>query len=129
MQRAQQPKPEPRPDYILGLDLGQARDYSALAVLERLRVPREGHPEALESHYAVRHLKRWVLGTSYTTIVAEVAGLVRTPPLANPMLAVDKTGVGGAVVEMFTAARMAAWLHAVLITAGFQVLYGDDEAW
>jgi hypothetical protein len=123
-------KPEPPPpDYVLGLDLGQARDYSALAVLERRRLPEKEHLESLENHFAVRHLKRWTLGTSYTAIVAEVAELVGKPPLSNPMVAVDKTGVGSAVVEMFTAARMKANLRPILITSGFQVLYGDDGAW
>src|SRR5262245_7544344 len=119
----------PLPDYVLGLDLGQAQDYSALAVLERQRRPDPRDPKATENHYAVRHLKRWTLGTRYTAIVVEVAGLVKTPPLVNPLAGVDKTGVGQAVVDMFRDAQMPAWLHAVLITSGFQVLYGDDGAW
>ena len=45
-----------RPDYFLGLDLGQTQDFTALAVLERTTAP---DPEAggLQVHrYAVRHL-------------------------------------------------------------------------
>ena len=51
-------------DYLIGLDLGQARDYSALAVVERAREPHPDGGGRLVSRYAVRHLRRWPLGTS-----------------------------------------------------------------
>jgi len=36
-----------KPDYILGVDLGQANDYTAIAVLERHEVPVEtGLPQS-----------------------------------------------------------------------------------
>ena len=43
--------------FITGLDLGQARDFTAIAVLERTNVPPIDPPLKAEDHYAVRHLE------------------------------------------------------------------------
>ena len=75
-------------DHVIGLDLGQAADYSALALMEKMV------PPGAEPRYAVRHLHRWPLGTPYPTIVADVTELVKRPPLDNPRLVPDQTGVG-----------------------------------
>ncbi len=53
----------PAPRYTVGLDLGQAKDYTALCVLER-------HGEAEQAVFHARHLERFPLGTSYPAIVA-----------------------------------------------------------
>jgi hypothetical protein len=118
---------DPPPDHFLGLDLGQSADYTALAVLER-RWVRQPESSTLVAHHAVRHLRRWPLGTSYITIVADVSKLVKQPPLSYPHLAIDQTGVGRAVVNMFSEAQPAAVLRPVLITAGHQISSGDDGA-
>jgi hypothetical protein len=112
---------QPQPDYVLGLDLGQAADYTALAVAERTYHPDPGGKGPPQAHYGVRHLKRWPLGTPYTTIVPDVAGLVGREPLKGCLLGVDQTGVGIAVVDMVRQARVGAWLHPILITAGHEV--------
>ncbi len=100
------------PLYFSGLDLGQAQDYSALAVLER------APGESGQAHYALRHLQRWPLGTSYTSICDQLARLFDEPPLLRSTLAVDQTGVGAAVVEMLRRSTIRAVLRPVLITAG-----------
>ena len=115
-------------DYIIGLDLGQAQDYTAAALLERRR-PQKAQREARRDEYACRWLKRWPLLTPYTDIVAELADLVKRPVLNYPMLAVDQTGVGRAVVDVIRAAGLQASLNPVLITGGHQVGTGDDGAW
>jgi hypothetical protein len=53
--------------YLAGLDLGQASDYTAVAILQRTITtnPRE-------KFFAVRHLERFPLGTSYPTICDRV---------------------------------------------------------
>jgi hypothetical protein len=135
--------------YYLGLDLGQARDYSALAIIEEqlyvgeawanevlyqddyerglcagwvspadLSPYRVGQALALSHEYgrpaepplAVRHLERFELGTKYTNVVDRVATLVRSESLRNmpAVLLVDKTGVGAAVLDSFTHARIGA---------------------
>jgi hypothetical protein len=112
-------------DYVVGLDLGQTQDFSAVAVLER-RWCLDDTAGRLVAHYAVRHLHRWPLGTAYPVIVADVAALVATPPLDHPYLAIDQTGVGSAVIDMLRLARPKAALRPVLITAGHAV--STDEA-
>jgi hypothetical protein len=117
-------------DFVLGLDLGQQADYTALAVLERRKLADPRRPDVqLPCQYALRHLKRWQLKTSYTAIVAEVVALVKTPPLSWPMLAIDQTGVGAAVVDMFRQAAPEAQLRPVLITTGHEVRIGNDGAY
>lgn len=100
--------------YFLGLDLGQAADFSALAVLEQTR-PAPG----AEASYACRHLHRWPLATPYPRIVDDVAAVVGQLP--HPTLAIDGTGCGRAVVDLFRRRPMRASLRPILITAGSAV--------
>lgn len=93
--------------FNVGLDLGQASDYTALSVLETSE----------DRIHNVRHLRRFKLGTSYPDIVANVAGLMKSPPLnREAMLIVDQTGVGRPVVDMFRAKGIP--LVGVTITGG-----------
>jgi hypothetical protein len=122
-----------RVTYFVGLDPGQAQDYSALTVVERSERlgpvcfgrPLPADPEVMPrvGHYAVRHLKRWYLGTSYPQIVNEVAALLARPPLVGSQLAVDATGVGRAVVDLFRQARLPASLVSINITGGHQATW------
>ena len=86
--------------YFLGLDLGQASDYSALAILEALQGGRD-------DTYNCRHLQRWPLRTPYPEIVADVAQMARSPEMRAAMppvlVAIDATGVGAPVVDLFRA--------------------------
>jgi hypothetical protein len=117
----------PAPEHVAGLDLGQQQDPTALAILEKSWTPNPepGRAGAFLSFYHVRFLKRWPLGTSYPVIVREVAGLLARPPLNHPTLAVDGTGVGRAVVDLFRQAELPADLRPILITAGHQITPGD----
>ncbi len=118
-----------QPEHIVGLDLGQAADYSALTVLEKSYPKPDPDQKPALVNYVVGWLHRWSLGTSYTTIVDDVAKLVAKPPLKWPLLAVDQTGVGAAVIDMFRKAQLPAGLQAILITAGHQTLRGEDRSW
>jgi hypothetical protein len=51
--------------------------------------------------YLLRHLDRYPLGTSYPQIVENVTLMYEQPPLHGSVLAVDMTGVGRPVVDMF----------------------------
>lgn len=98
--------------YYVGLDLGQVQDYSALAVLEWL--PKE-------YSYAVRHLRRFPLGTPYPQICHEVRALVLRPPLVGKVqLVVDATGVGRPVLDIFRKAQLG---HGVI---GISIHGGDN---
>jgi len=109
--------------HLAGLDLGQASDYTALAILQRTITtnPRE-------KFFAVRHLERFPLGTSYPTICDRVVDLFDEPPLSNGTLAVDQTGVGRAVVDLIRRARPQAIIRPITITAGHAVV-PDDAGW
>lgn len=106
--------------FVVGLDLGQAADYTALAVVEIVeqnvleKVVRrvEGlHTVGYESvaqpaHFHCRHLERFALGVRYPAIVDSVASMLATPQLRGASLVVDGTGVGRPVVDMFREAGM-----------------------
>lgn len=83
--------------FYVGLDLGQAQDYTALTVVEQIETRR----------YHLRHLERFELGTPYPDVVRRVAHLTEQPELGEaPALVVDATGVGRAVVDMFREAGL-----------------------
>jgi hypothetical protein len=107
--------------YLVGLDLGQVADPSALAVLERTPFD-DGGGRPLFAYDCV-HLHRFRLGTPYPGIVRDVAELTRRPELApaggrRPVVAVDATGVGRPVVDMILSEPMGAEPVAISITAG-----------
>ncbi len=106
----------PAPKYTLGLDLGQAKDYTALCVLER-------HGEGVQAVYHARHLQRFALGTPYPAIVVSVAEMLKEPSLSKERvrLAVDETGVGAPVVDLFRQARLNAALYPIHITGGSSI--------
>lgn len=112
-----------KPEYFLGLDLGQTTDPSALIGLEKVWRPKDSAiPNGeQESHYTLRGCKRWPLGTKYTAIVADVISAVAKEPLAGCTLGIDGTGVGRPVVDLFTDAKPDATLQPVLITSGHKV--------
>jgi len=85
-------------NYFLGLDLGQAQDYTALAVVER----KIFHYTLPSKQYHVRHLQRFKLGTSYPEIVDKVKAMYEKPPLrGQAVLVADATGVGRPVMDLF----------------------------
>lgn len=114
--------------YVLGLDLGQAADYTALSILEWQDGLAGELPEAQPAgarRYHCRHLERLPLGTSYPDVVAHVERILGTPVLAaaaadqQTALVVDATGVGRPVVDMLRQAGLAP--IAVTITGGTTV--------
>lgn len=103
-------------NFIVGLDLGQARDPTALAVIEKVEWPHES--ERRVRHYVCGASRRWQLNTHYTQIVDDVAEIMNQPRLEGAPLVIDGSGVGRPVVDMFRLARMRASIRPVQITAG-----------
>jgi hypothetical protein len=68
---------------ILGADVGQLHDPSAIAVV---------------SGFAVRWVERLPLGTAYPLVADRIAAVARAA--GDPAIAVDATGVGRAVVDL-----------------------------
>jgi hypothetical protein len=111
------------PVRIIGLDLGQQRDYTAISVTERTLVStgeryedyvynhkdkiygygldrrRVELFERVDAEYHVRHLERPPLGTPYPEVVERVLELIKhLGGYSN--LVVDATGCGRPVVDM-----------------------------
>jgi len=99
--------------YIVGLDLGQSQDYTALVLL--------GQHVAAPAHYHLRYIKRFPLKTSYQEIMDSVTRMLKSKEFdAHPSaLIIDATGVGAPVVDMFKRAKVRP--VAVTITCGFEV--------
>jgi hypothetical protein len=106
-------------NFFLGLDLGQAQDFTALAVAERKEY-KFTEPRA-QCH--IRHLQRFKLGTAYPDIVQQVKRMYEQPPLCGQSaLVVDATGVGRPVVDLFRKAGLRP--VAITITGGQAVSVG-----
>jgi hypothetical protein len=121
---------------FLGLDLGQAKDFSALAIIEAVRIAtttKKADEEAnctnttdeITQLHCV-HLVRWQLRTSYPSIVADVVRMINNLDPAHtsggkPVLAIDATGVGAPVVDLFKREKINAMLAPIQIVAGANV--------
>jgi hypothetical protein len=111
------------PRTIIGLDLGQAQDPTALVVIREAGRDAKGR-----TVWAVPHLQRWPLMTPYPDIVKDVADLVRCLP--GSVLVIDATGVGRAVVDLFRDAGLpVAELVAVTITGGQEMSRTGPGMW
>jgi len=102
-------------DYFIGLDLGQKRDFTALAIVERIA--------SEPSRYNLRHVERIALGTSYTAVVEQVWHLATKCGYAT--LIMDATGVGAAVCDLF---RQSGKLPIRVTITGGNSEYGADGA-
>jgi hypothetical protein len=115
---------EPEPTaFVVGVDLGQARDFTAVVVDECS--DRWGKP----MQHRLTFLHRFPLGTGYPEVADGVRRLIAQLPRRRrrPELVVDATGVGRPVVEMMRAAGLAA--IGVMITAGFDELEKARDDW
>lgn len=109
--------------FIIGVDLGQLQDYTAIAIVERVRpegvTRRPAHlsildgPLAIAEHsaeserlarldeYHVVHLERAPLGTPYPAVVDRLGDLIADmPDQSITQLVLDGTGVGRPVVDL-----------------------------
>jgi|SRR5829696_2331232 len=108
--------------YVIGLDLGQKQDYTAVCVVEKHERSSSGVGEDKPMLH-LRHLERYALGTSYGDQMDQVAELVgkikrqiNRVYQPQPELIVDATGVGVGVVEMLKDRKLK--YRAVSITGG-----------
>jgi hypothetical protein len=110
---------------ILGLDLGQAQDPSALAALRESALGPDG---CGRTRWEVPYLRRWPLRTSYPSIVRDVGELAAS--LDRPSLVIDATGVGRPVLDLFDEARLpVSACEGIVLTGGHQVTRGGPGIW
>jgi hypothetical protein len=113
-------------ELIIGLDLGQVSDSSALALIEK------SQHEGQEPTFAATYLHRWKVGTPYPEIVKGVVKMFESDVFKQPerpTLAIDATGVGRPVVDMFKAARPLARFMPIIITGGHKASTEDGMSY
>ena len=109
--------PSLRERFFIGVDLGQSHDFSAIAAVKRIEFM--DHPEKKPSIFQLGFLERAPLGTPYPAIVNRVAWLMGHKMCAgNVEAAIDQTGVGNAIADMFRAANIP--FAGVVITGGHE---------
>jgi hypothetical protein len=104
--RVSQPEDHLR-SLVLGADIGQKHDPTALVVAEALRA---GSGRAAVWSYTIRHMERLPLNTSYPDVAERILQVVervraqpepaRTRTMAKVAIVVDSTGVGAPVVDI-----------------------------
>jgi hypothetical protein len=117
--------------FVVGLDLGQSADYTALSVVEDvITFDAEGKRHR---SLRLRHLERYPLRTLYPDIAQGVAALMSAPELSPeefygarlrrraPELVVDQTGVGPAVTDLLK--KRGLRFRAITITGGYDTHY------
>jgi hypothetical protein len=101
------------PTRIVGLDLGQSSDPTAMAVLET---------DWRGWDFQIRHLERFELNRPWPEYIDRVWDYMHTPALKGATLVIDHTGVGRVVMDMFRAKGMNP--RGITITAGDKWSHG-----
>ena len=86
--------------FVIGVDIGQKRDPTAICVAEAEDRCAQQRPE---QHYVIRHLERLPLGTAYPEVaerVGEVTQRIAQKLEGELTLYVDATGVGKPIVDI-----------------------------
>jgi hypothetical protein len=113
-----------KPRYTVGVDLGQAQDYTAIAVVESARVVlAERDPITwsfrTEVLHHCRHAERVPLEVPYPEVAAHVGKLVQRAKTAGVVtVVVDATGVGAPVVDLLRRGGLGCRVIPVVITGG-----------
>jgi hypothetical protein len=93
---------EERPRYVIGIDFGLTKNYTALAMLECVQRPADHSASTNQNPiaYHVGHLKRFALGTDTPEIIGFVSDLMmRKPYTGQTGLIVDASGIGLPIVN------------------------------
>ena len=114
-------------DVLIGVDVGQKRDPTAICVVEVEERPAPPPSAGGDSssravvHFPVRYLERLPLGTPYPDIsrrLAEIVKGARAKAKSTPEVYVDATGVGQPVVDLLRVDARPARITAVYFTHG-----------
>ena len=133
---ATQKKQHQQVHWYFGMDLGQKRDHSALAVVEYLRewnlernyVTYAMDPVDETVRVSVRQLQRIDLGTKYTDLAMATHRLLQKATRTHDCtLVLDASGVGQPVTELFEGLPPRATLVPVTIVPGAGETKGKDE--
>ena len=107
-------------DTVIGIDVGQKRDPTAVCVAQRESRDEDGRAY---THYLIRHLERLPLGTPYPQVaerIGQIATGVKERTGYPPSLFIDATGVGQPVVDAVSQGR-----HELGQVTGVYFTHGD----
>jgi phage FluMu gp28-like protein len=109
-----------RPSYVVGVDLGQTHDPTAIVVAEVVG-------RGKEARFDLRHLER-ILQKPYTFVAERVKVLSdRLAKAGEVIVGFDQTGVGRAVADILRGAELGVPLYGISITAGDAVTCEGSE--
>lgn len=113
--------------FTVSCDLGQVQDYTAVAIVESVRVNPGDPGDALYAH-EVSHLERY-RGMPYPDVAERLVRLCGHLPAA-PVLAIDETGVGRAIADLLRRANpRTVWFCPITITSGMDAVPQPDGSW
>jgi hypothetical protein len=110
---------------VTGLDLGQGRDCTAIAILERSYRSVNAYRGPWVVHYDLRFLERIPAGMPYAAIRDQLAERFTKPELSGTHLAIDHTGVGKAILELFRNDDVEAEIVPITVTAGASAVWSE----
>ena len=111
-----------------GLDLGQAKDYTALACIRR--IPLKDPVAKRRWRYECGQLLSWPLGVSYPTMAQDVGNVYKHDTMKGSYLVVDYTGVGRPVYDQLKVNQVQARMVPILTTGGKLVSQNKENgAW
>jgi hypothetical protein len=132
--------------FVIGVELGQVSDVTSIAVVQSLTLkylrnetvrengwetsrPVYEAPDGQEVrehppvNFALRHLVRFPVGSSYTDIRDRVVALAQN--LRGPAVVLDATGVGAAAVSLFRSGSL--YVSTVTLVAGDQAAQDGSD--
>jgi hypothetical protein len=115
--------------FVVGADLGQQVDYSAIAVVEQIVTSNVAPGASGPPVFAVRHLERLPLGTPYPQVAARLVALFDREPLSGGTRVVDETGAGRPVMDPLRTLPIRAAVCPLTITSGPRVRVDEHGCW
>jgi len=116
--------------FIISADLGQAFDYTAISVIERVISGRgfKGYKGSGEQMFYLRHVER-MRGVEYPAIVDRIKQLFNSEALrgVEKAVVIDLTGLGRPVYDIMRQAGFRRSLNAISITGGMDASYKDGH--
>ena len=109
------------PDFAIGIDLGQVRDYTALVLLQRIEPVDNpsGDGMLVQPHYHLRQVKRFPRRTETPAVITYLENLMNRPTLKGRVaLIADASGMGGPIVQQMK--RHGLGTIPMIITGGAQ---------
>ena len=110
-------------DIVIGVDIGQKRDPTAICVAEVDLRPRECSQDLdkKSTHFLIRHLERLLLGTPYPEVarrIGKISNDLRQRIGARPVIYLDATGVGQPIEDLLREEDSEAWIRPVYFNYG-----------